>query len=104
MPISGLGPVIGLPSSRTSPLVNPCRPDIDQSKVVLPQPEGPTIETISPGFTSRLQRSIASRSPEAVAYTLVALRTSSLGEAALIIGFRRSPHARVGWLISPTTQ
>ena len=66
MPISGFGPFTGLPSSSTAPAVNACRPDIDQSSVVLPQPDGPTIETISPASTSRLQRSMAIRSPEPV--------------------------------------
>ena len=50
MPISGFGPVTGLPSSRTSPAVRRCSPDIDHSSVVLPQPDGPTIETISPSI------------------------------------------------------
>ena len=66
MPISGLGPVTGLPSSSTSPEVRPCNPDIDHNSVVLPQPEGPTIDTISPSITSSEQRSIANRSPERV--------------------------------------
>jgi hypothetical protein len=42
------------------------RPDIDQSSVVFPQPEGPTIETISPALTSSEQPSIATSSPERV--------------------------------------
>ena len=79
MPISGFGPVTGMPSSSTSPAVRPCSPDIDQSSVVLPQPDGPTIETISPSMMSSEQRSMASRSPDRVLYTLVAPFTRSLG-------------------------
>ena len=73
MPISGLGPLIGLPSSRTSPAVRPWSPDIDQSSVVLPQPDGPTIETISSDMTSeRASLQIAS-SRRSRWVTLVAL-------------------------------
>src|SRR5690606_26624915 len=62
-----------------SPAVKPCRPDIDHSNVVLPQPDGPTIETISPSLMSSEQLSIANRSPDRVLYTLVAPFTLSLG-------------------------
>ncbi len=44
-----------------------CRPAIKCSNVDLPQPEGPTMQRNSPGFTSRLMLSSASkRSPDVV--------------------------------------
>ena len=38
---SGRGPVTGVPSTTTSPLVNACRPAAAQRSVVLPQPLEP---------------------------------------------------------------
>ena len=48
------------------PAVKGCRPDIDHRRVVFPQPEGPTIETISSAPISNEHLSIATRSPERV--------------------------------------
>src|SRR5579883_1644743 len=46
------GPVIGLPCSETSPASGLIRPSRILRKVLLPQPEGPTIERNSPSLTS----------------------------------------------------
>ena len=42
------GPAIGLPSIRTSPESGLIRPSRTLRKVLLPQPEGPTIDRNSP--------------------------------------------------------
>ena len=51
-PIWRLGPRTGRSSSRTSPAVSRCSPDMDHNRVVLPQPDGPTIDMISPALMS----------------------------------------------------
>jgi hypothetical protein len=53
------------PKMRISPVVGASRPAIIRIVVVLPQPEGPRIETISPGKTSRLTPSTARILPRA---------------------------------------
>jgi hypothetical protein len=50
--ISGFGRVIGVPSRVMRPEVRSWRPAIDQSNVVLPQPEGPMMQRNSPSRTS----------------------------------------------------
>src|SRR5262249_49797703 len=47
----GGGPLIACPFTTISPVVEAVSPAMDMSKVVLPQPEGPTKETNSPAST-----------------------------------------------------
>ena len=51
MPRSALGPFTRSPSTVTMPVVGLRKPATALSSVDFPQPEGPTIETNSPGFT-----------------------------------------------------
>jgi hypothetical protein len=51
--------VIAAPSSVTLPVVGRSRPETARSKVDLPQPEPPTIATISPGATVSVMPSSA---------------------------------------------
>jgi hypothetical protein len=51
MPIFSCGESITVPSSVTAPELGRSRPDTVRSKVDLPQPEPPTMATISPGAT-----------------------------------------------------
>src|SRR5579875_3094605 len=51
------GPVIGLPPARTCPALGGVRPASSRSRVVLPQPDGPTIVSNSPSATERSMRS-----------------------------------------------
>src|SRR4051794_10722061 len=53
MPRSGPGPMIGSPSTDTSPMVAVSRPPAMLSRVDLPQPEVPTMQTSSPASTWR---------------------------------------------------
>ena len=52
MPIFSFGSVTAAPSSSTLPWVGWSRPDTARSSVDLPQPEPPTMATISPSSTS----------------------------------------------------
>src|SRR6266542_3605537 len=52
---SRLGPVIGVPFSCISPVLGLMRPRSILRKVLLPQPDGPTMLTNSPLATSRLK-------------------------------------------------
>ena len=54
MPRSGAGPVIGLPSSVSVPVVGAISPAMRRSIVDLPQPDAPTMLMNSPVRTSRL--------------------------------------------------
>ena len=60
--VSG-GPCTGVPSSRTSPAVGSSSPATHLSSVVLPQPDGPTMQTNSPAATSNDRSPTASTSP-----------------------------------------
>ncbi|MGY3561386.1 hypothetical protein ACVWXP_004655 [Bradyrhizobium sp. USDA 4463] len=51
MPRSALGPFTRSPSTVTIPVVGLRKPATALSRVDFPQPEGPTIDTNSPGFT-----------------------------------------------------
>src|SRR5471030_59283 len=53
MPL-GLGPRRTVPSMRTSPSLGCSKPAMIFISVDLPQPDGPTMATNSPSFTSRL--------------------------------------------------
>ena len=48
MATSRRGPLTGAPANSTSPRVGAIRPAATRSAVVLPQPDGPTMQTISP--------------------------------------------------------
>src|ERR1700730_4608994 len=58
-PTVGLGPTTGIWLSRIRPSFGRSRPATRLRMVLLPQPEGPTTATNSPGRTSKLTRSIA---------------------------------------------
>jgi len=60
-PIFSLGPVISSPSNKIFPVDGVIKPEIDHKRVVLPHPEGPTIETTLPSLTSKEQLSKALR-------------------------------------------
>src|ERR1700749_2279392 len=72
------GPLIGLPFANISPEGGGISPASSRSKVVLPQPEGPTIERNSPSATDR---SILS-STRCVPKDMLSARASN----ALVIG------------------
>src|SRR5262245_59711788 len=77
MPFSRLGPVTGLPLSRTSPAVGVSRPPTIRMTVVLPQPEGPTKTTNSPSPIERSSGSMTLTSrPFSCSKTLVSPRNS----------------------------
>ena len=65
-PRSGPGPSTGSWSSRTWPRVGLTKPPTMLSSVVLPQPDGPMIETNSPWRTSRSTPSTTRIGPAAV--------------------------------------
>jgi hypothetical protein len=56
----GGGPWTGLPSSTTSPAVGSSRPEMIFSRVVFPDPEGPTMQTNSPAATEKVRSRTAS--------------------------------------------
>src|SRR6266480_1638979 len=58
------GPSIRLSSTRTCPAVGCCSPAITCNRVDFPQPEGPTMQRNSPGFTLRSIPSSASNRDE----------------------------------------
>src|SRR5262245_22885146 len=77
MPFSRLGPVTGLPRSRTSPAVGVSRPPTIRITVVLPQPDGPTSTTNSPWPMPRSRGSTTGTTPWApCANDLVSPRNS----------------------------
>ena len=55
----------GTPPTSTSPLLGAWMPSISFSSVVLPQPDGPTMATDSPGSMRRLTPRSTSGSPSA---------------------------------------
>ena len=63
MAICGDGLVTAWPSSTIRPDESACSPAIDQSRVDLPQPDGPTTQTNSPSWTSMENPSSASVRP-----------------------------------------
>lgn len=67
------------PSTRTRPSAGEMSPATARSSVVLPHPEGPTIETISPGLTSTWMSSAALRSPKRM--VTPSMSTDALPEA-----------------------
>jgi hypothetical protein len=55
-----VGPVTGVSASRISPSVGWSRPAMHRSRVVLPQPDGPTTQTNCPASRWRLMFEMAS--------------------------------------------
>ena len=66
MPRSAPGPFTGSPSTVTLPAVGFRKPATALSKVDLPQPDGPMMETNSPGRTTRSVSSTAGMAPSSV--------------------------------------
>ena len=66
MPRSALGPLTGSPSTVTVPVVGFRNPATAFSSVDFPQPDGPTIETNSPGLTWIFVSVTASTDPSMV--------------------------------------
>ena len=61
---SGVAPVMGVPSNRTSPASGARRPDTTLRSVVLPEPLGPIRPTTSPLATVKETPSSAARPPK----------------------------------------
>src|SRR5258708_37738743 len=79
---SGPGPLTGSPSASIDPEVTGSRPAIIESKVLLPQPLGPSITTNSPGDTSRVIPSTATTSGVVLSNTFVTDRQRTVPVAA----------------------
>src|SRR5258708_36397450 len=79
---SGPGPLTGSPSASINPEVTGSRPAIMESKVLLPQPLGPSITTNSPGDTSRVISSTATTSGVVLSNTFVTARQRTAPGAA----------------------
>src|SRR4029453_7429553 len=73
----GGGDVTPLPSSSIRPDVAFRRPAMHLSRVVLPQPDGPTMHTSSPASIRKLMSPIASTLPVDDSYTFRRFWTSS---------------------------
>ena len=58
--MAGGGPMTGLPSRMTPPEVGASSPAMHFNSVVLPAPDGPTMQTSSPWPTLKLTSRIAS--------------------------------------------
>ena len=86
-PTLGFGPSTGTALSRMRPSLGRSRPATRLRMVLLPQPEGPTMATNSPGRTSRLTRSIAvSQEPPPGAVNRLVTPMRSSTDAVLRIG------------------
>src|SRR5919109_1570068 len=84
MPTSGRGAVTALPSTRIAPPLAGSRPASIASSVDLPQPDGPSRLTNSPGATRKLTSRSACRP---LAYVFETRSTSTLsGTAATVAG------------------
>src|SRR5215217_2915281 len=84
IPRARSGPSTGTPSARISPLNSRSRPATARNRVDLPQPDGPTSDTSSPGATLRLTSSSATTAPFGpwkVRPTLVRLRPMLIASA-----------------------
>src|SRR5688572_32124882 len=78
------------PDSHTSPAVGESRPASNDSSVVLPEPEAPTMATVSPGATARLApRRIRSGGASAPSRLVISLRTSLASTACSTTAFMR---------------
>ncbi len=75
MPVSARGADIGLPPTRISPSLGPSSPATIMSRVLLPQPDGPSRETNSPDSILNEVGATASTCPRLPA--LKTLRTLS---------------------------
>src|SRR5215217_622928 len=64
IPRARSGPSTGTPSARISPLNSRSRPATARNRVDLPQPDGPTSDTSSPGAIVRLTSSSATTGPD----------------------------------------
>src|SRR5262245_5412128 len=73
------GPTIGAPSSRTRPVVGGTNPATIRSRLVFPQPDGPTTQTKSPSRMASVTRSRAATRPSRPVYSSV---TSSMSRSA----------------------
>src|SRR5882757_1984445 len=82
MPRSLPGPVTGLPSTVTSPVVGSSKPATMRSKVDLPQPEAPMRKTNSPWSIVTSMRPSASTSPSPTWKRLVTPRIATCGRLA----------------------
>ena len=81
MPTSRLGPSIGESLSQASPAVRGVRPPSTLSKVLLPQPLGPTTVRNSPAATDRsIEASASTLCPSRVSY-LLATRLHTIDSA-----------------------
>src|SRR5260370_18155203 len=76
-PRSGPGPVIGSPASVTLPPVGRMKPANVCRRVVLPQPEGPTMQTKSPAEKARSIASSACTGPSFEGYSMVSFENST---------------------------
>src|SRR3974390_2198717 len=74
MPRSLPGPLMRLPSTRTSPVVGSSKPAMMRSMVDLPQPEAPIRQTSSPCAMAASMRPSASTSPSPTANRLLTPR------------------------------
>src|ERR1700737_4250041 len=79
MPRSLPGPVIRLPSTRTSPVVGSSKPATMRSMVDLPQPEAPIRQTSWPCLIVASMRESASTSPSPTANRLLTPRITTCG-------------------------
>jgi hypothetical protein len=77
MPSSVCGRLTARPSTAITPDVGRMRPAMSMASVVLPQPEGPTIERNSPPRTSNEMPSRARTSPSGVGKMRVTSDTST---------------------------
>src|SRR5215470_14799105 len=82
MPRSLPGPVTGLPSTRTSPVVGSSKPATMRSKVDLPQPDAPIRQTNAPGSIATSIRPSASISPSPTWKRLLTPRIITWGRAS----------------------
>src|SRR4051812_20305202 len=79
MPIERCEPRTTSPSTRTPPSYSSIRPPMMLKRVVLPQPDGPMMETNSPACTSKEKFSMASTGPSAVSNCLETFSTARAG-------------------------
>src|SRR5687768_12356568 len=101
-PRSGPGSATGRPSSSTRPFVGLTKPPTMFIKVVLPQPDGPMIETNSPFETSNETSSITRIGPAAVSNSTETLsKWMRIGSAHF--GFRYGSSGSGGLIGAPST-
>src|SRR2546425_12531172 len=95
MPTSRRGRSTGVPPMTIAPVVGGSRPATIISKVLLPQPDGPRIETNSPAAAAKVTELTASTGPVAVPKILrTALAVISASAAA-------APARVMRWSVAP---